>query len=756
MHFFEPSRALRACWTVVAVAAAGLATAGSSAAQSEREDVSSVEFAGNAAFSDAELGSAVFTESSQCPLILAVTTCALGIDWGRDRAYYSPRVVEEDVERLKLLYRGHGFRSVEVQAAAEPQSDGSVAVEFRIDEGEPFRIGSINFDGDSLPPELGADANLAVRPGDPLSFLLLNETTDTLTRRLRNAGYASAVVLRRYLLPAGSDTATVTYEVELGPVSRFGPVEVAGNRLLDDQAILGRLPFREGELYRENLIQEGLRSLHELDVVARAAVDLDSTRVRSDSIVPMRVSVEEGDLRRVRAGAGFNNAECLNVEGRWASRSFFGGGRVLQTQALVSNLLADRLQATRLCAEAGTGRFGRVNWLLRADFAQPSFLSPRMSLAAGFFAERRSRKNLFVRDAVGLDMGLVRRVGRNSVFNIRLRPEINRLDAAEVILCAAFLACSPTDVEALSSNNLLSPAAISFNQDETDDLFNPKGGFRTAFDLEFAGRLTGSDYAYLRAFADGSIYSRIDRRTVLAFRIRAGRIRSGGFLGSLSFGGARSEVVPSQKRFYGGGATSVRGFAQSTLGPRSLSVSVEELLRRRDGEPTCLPAAVLELTCDGSKLANADVYQVRPVGGLAIFEASAELRFGAGGPLSGAAFLDLGQVWPRRMTLADLEFAPGVGIRYNTLFGPVRLDVAYSFRSKEPLQVVTSQIRPYDPSVDSEADRIDISEANRPAEYIDWVVTQNLAALSPRVLFGDDAGFSLRRFQVHFSIGQAF
>ncbi len=749
---FRATRRL-APWTA---ATAALAAAAPSAAQSGREEVKSVAFIGNAAFSDAELGRAVFTTASKCPLVLAVTTCALGLDWGRERSYYSPRVVEDDVERLKLLYRGHGFRGVDVTADARPDEDGAVAVAFRVREGEPFRIGSINFAGDPAPPELGIESGLSVRPGDPLSFLLLNQTTDTLTRRLRNSGYARAVVLRRYLLPAASDTATVTYDVELGPLSTFGPVDVSGNRLLGDDVILDRLPFREGQLFQEELIQEGLRNLHELDIVSRARIDLDSARLASDSVVPMRVFVEEGDLRRVRAGAGFNNAECFNVEGRWASRSFLGGGRRLQTQALVSNLLAGPLRGARLCSEAGTGRYGRANWLVRADFSQPSFLSRRTNLVAGFFAERRSRKNLFVRDAVGMDLGVTRPVGANASLGVRLRPEVNRLDAAEAILCAAFLACRPADVHALSSRNLLSPAALSFNQDATDDLLSPRNGFRAAVELEVAGRATGSDYAYVRAFADGSIYNEIDSRTVLALRLRAGRIRSGGFRGALSADGVRSEIVPSQKRFYGGGATSVRGFAQSTLGPRSLSVSVEDLLRRRDGEPTCAPAAVRQLTCDGSALAGAEVYRVQPVGGLAILEASAELRFGSSGPLSGAAFLDLGQVWPRRMTLAQLEFTPGLGLRYNTLFGPVRLDLAYSFRGKEPLQVVTSQIRPYDPSVDRADDRINIAESARPAEYIDWVVSQDLAVLGPRVPFGDDPRFSLRRFRVHFSIGQAF
>ena len=108
------------------------------------------------------------------------------------------------------------------------------------------------------------------------------------------------------------------------------------------------------------------------------------------------------------------------------------------------------------------------------------------------------------------------------------------------------------------------------------------------------------------------------------------------------------------------------------------------------------------------------------------------------------------------MALDDLELSPGVGLRYNTPFGPIRLDVAYSFRDREPLQIVTSQIRPFDPTRDADSDRINIASGDGAADYIDWVVSENLALLDPQVLFGDEPGFSLRRFRLHFSIGQAF
>lgn len=722
-----------------------------------QEEVVSVSFTGNQAFTDAELRRAIATRASSCPFVLAVTTCALGLDWGRDRAYYSPRLVEEDLGRLQvLLYPANGFRRATVESRVS-RSDGGVAVEFVIEEGEPFRIGSVNFAGDSLPPGLAISRELPVAPGDPLSDLYVQEARDTIQMRLRNAGYAWAEVFRRHLRPPGADTATLTYQVERGPMASVGPVRVTGARLLGDEAILDRLPFREGDRFSERRLQEAQRSLHELEIVARASVRRDTNAVSPSPVVPVVVEVREGDAHRVRLGGGLDSAECINFEGRWASRNFFGGGRTLQLRGRISNLLASPLQATFLCAHAGTGEYGRVNGLVAVDFAEPTFLSRTTSLLAGVFLERQSQKNVFVRDAVGMELGLNRGAGPNSRITLRIRPELSRLDAAEATLCATFLACAPPDIDALASDHWLSPVALSFTRDGTDGLLSPRRGFRAVVDLEYAGRATGSDYAYFRALADGSLYREIDRATVLAFRLRAGTISSGAFVQPFTRAGGPLDVVPSQKRFYGGGAGSVRGFAQGALGPRSLSIDVEELLRRRTlGAPACDPRAVMELTCDGSSLAGTDLYQMRPVGGLGTLEASAELRFDfSGGLFGGAAFVDVGQVWPEGLALNDLEVSPGVGVRYNTVFGPIRLDLAYSFREQEPLSVVTSQIRPFVPGKDDPSARIDVGASGVP-EPIDWVVSEDLALLVPPVLFGDDPGFSFRRFQLHFSVGQAF
>ena len=745
-------------WSTALMAGIPVASEG----QVGREEVESVDFTGNRAFDDDELKRAILTEETSCPFILRLT-CAFGLDWGKDFFYYSPRTVETDLLRLTELYRAHGYRAAVVDTLITRSDESKVSVEFRIDEGEPLVIGSLGFEGDSVPTSLRLRDDLPIEPGDPLSFLLLEETKDTLTRRLHDSGYGRAEVFKRFRRLSESDSAEVYYTVYLGPRTRFGPITVESSRLeggevveglLDDEVVVGRLPFREGQLYRERQIGEAQRSLYQLELVTRADVRPDTTGAFTDSIIPVHVQVLEGDLHRVRAAGGLNSADCLNVEGRWASRNFYGGGRTVQVRGGVSNLLAEPLE-NPLCKEAGIGReFGGINWVVGVDFNQPTFLSPGTRLFAGVFAERQSLRNLFVREARGLDFGLSRSVGSNAFLNLRFGPQWNRLNAAEVIFCATFSACEEEDIEVLEEANWLSPVALSFSQDRTDRVFSPTSGFRALVDLEAASRITGSDFGYVRAVADGSLYRALDEGTVLALRVRAGRIEPGAFEGRI--GGEVIDVVPPQKRFYGGGANSVRGFAQSTLGPRALSVPVGRLLTSNGESPAvCEPADIQDQSCDGSGLVGLDLFRVRPIGGLATFEGSVELRFDLGeGAFGGVAFADFGQVWPSDFDVGDLEVTPGLGVRYNTLFGPVRLDVAYSFRARETLPLVTSQIE------ERGSENLDkpvihtVGQEGTP-DFKEYVASGGLAFL-PGVFFGDEPGFSFRRFQIHFSIGQAF
>jgi hypothetical protein len=98
-------------------------------------------------------------------------------------------------------------------------------------------------------------------------------------------------------------------------------------------------------------------------------------------------------------------------------------------------------------------------------------------------------------------------------------------------------------------------------------------------------------------------------------------------------------------------------------------------------------------------------------------------------------------VWGEEVSprLADVELTPGVGIRYFSPIGPIRVDLGYRFVDGEKLPVVTRGVLP------------------APGEDPGYEESKDLVVLDTPVLFGEGIGpWSFRRFQLHLSIGQAF
>jgi outer membrane protein insertion porin family/translocation and assembly module TamA len=397
-----------------------------------------------------------------------------------------------------------------------------------------------------------------------------------------------------------------------------------------------------------------------------------------------------------------------------------------------------------LCPDSGEGEFGRLNWSVSADFRQPWIFSTRNSFQASLYGERQSYPDVFVREAVGLDVSLTRAIGPRTPLTLSYTPELSRLDAAELLFCTSFLVCTPDDVEILQGANWLAPVGLNFTRSVTNDVLNPSQGYTLVLDLEHAASWTGSNFSYDRAIAQGSWYQRITGGgTVFATGLRLGWVGSGAF--DQSLGAGSSDVVHPQKRFYAGGANSVRGFAQNRLGPRVLTADVVDLL-----QGGCDPGAIQDLTCDASGLPESQL-RPRATGGTKLLEGSVELRVPVGSGFQLAAFTDFGQLWQDGLDSRPVEFTPGVGVRYLSPIGPLRMDLAYRFRGGEDLRVVTTQLVAYDPEVYDEGQRIRVN-----GEPIPYVSSKRLAILQTPVFYGDSPALSWQRLQLHFSIGQAF
>lgn len=733
------------------------------AAQAGQLEITSLRFVGNASFSDRALAGAIVTRATECRTKLVQPFCWAGADWARRPAFLDQRTLRRDAARIRLFYYRRGYREAQVDTALSRPAEGAVAVTFRIREGRPVRVDSLHVTGLEeivgrriLGQRIDSSVvrDLPLRVGDPLSGILMEATRDTLRSRLQNRSFAHAEVLRNYIVPNENPyAARVTFDVMPGPAAVIGPMNVVGNQVVSDTVIRRMVPFGEGDPYNREQIFDAQRSLYNVEIFRHAEIRARLDH-QPDSVVPLQIQVNEGNVHRVSTGAGWNNADCVNAESSWASRNFSGGARRLELRGRVSNILAPSLNET-VCNESGSGQFGELNWLISADFNQPWFFSARNSFGAGLFVERQSLKDVFVREAVGATLSLTRSLARSTTLSLSYRPEITRLDAAEIFFCTSFLLCDPADIGVVQSANLLSPLLLAFTRDRSNRVLNPSQGYTLRGELEHASGLTASDFAYNRALGEVNLYAEPVPGLVTALRLR------GGWVSPQAFGGLRGrvenpDIIHPQKRFFAGGSNSVRGFAQNQLGPRVLSIPVGRLLSdtTASGAPVCVPLEIANLACDASPLGDGR-FTPRPTGGSQLLEGNLEVRFPLVGDRSqGAVFLDFGQVWPEadQVSLRDVRFTPGIGVRYMTPIGPVRLDLGYKLEAGERLRVITTQIRPFEPSRDRESDRLTGPEG----EALNWVRADQLALLEPRVLFGEADPLDLGRFQLHISIGQAF
>ncbi len=167
----------------------------------------------------------------------------------------------------------------------------------------------------------------------------------------------------------------------------------------------------------------------------------------------------------------------------------------------------------------------------------------------------------------------------------------------------------------------------SLNYDGSDDLLNPTRGFRLGGRLSPEVSLQGSVFGYARTQLDASVYRTVADGVVLAARTRLGTI----------VGAPRDQVAPS-RRFYAGGGASVRGYGYQAIGPR---------------DP------------------NND-----PIGGRSLTEFAIEARVKAFGNFGIVPFLDAGNIYTSPLPkFTGLQYGAGLGVRYYSNFGPIRLDV---------------------------------------------------------------------------------
>jgi outer membrane protein assembly complex protein YaeT len=581
---------------------------------------------------------------------------------------------EEARERVERHLQRRGHRQATASLREEPGPAGGASLVVEVAAGPVARVGTLRVVGS---PEPALEASVRLVPRAPLEDAVLAEEAASLTRALVERGYAEARVEAD--APEGGGDVPVAFRVSAGPLVSLAAVGVEAPPLPEDVrlpavALAAGQPYRLADVAQaRQALLSAFRDAGYPDVAveprvsfaedpSRASVVFQVTpgrrveirhivvsglRDTREEVVRRELRVREGGplsldglLESQRRLAGLPALRRVSVtevgESDPARRSLVVAAEEAPRTSLAYGLGYAERDLLRLSAEvtrrnlfgldrsvASFMRFSVRGNRALATYREPYLLGRRQQLFVTAFREEEDREFFdFVR--YGGSAQTVRDLGHGLSLIARYTYQLTR----------SFNIEDPTQVAREFAASALSGPSLSLVRDSRDDPLDPRGGSFLSADVQLSHRLLGGD-SFARGYLQAAAYRPLGPRLVLAATARVGLART--------FGTEESLFLPLADRFYAGGDYSLRGFKTDA---------------------------------------------VRPPGGNALLLGGAELRVAAGRHLAAAAFADAGNVFPlaSEIELGRLRYSAGVGLRYRSAFGPVRLDWGFKLdrRPGEP------------------------------------------------------------------------
>ena len=504
------------------------------------------------------------------------------------------------------------------RAAEAYRNRAPAPVVIKVDPGPLFKLRTVRV-LDALGVEF-SEAELpqrivGLKPGDPAVASEIRAAQTRIVDYFRKQGRPLAKIQSvAPVVDHAQDIMDVSIMVAPGPIAPFGEATINGPQTFDPSIVRSFLYIHPGDPYSPGAIADASNSIREIPAVGGVRIT-EGTALDAEGRLPYQVDVE--DRLPYAVGASMKYSTTNGPEGQvyWEDRNVFGGAERLRLQADVFYAPPWYISSQSLRHFSSDDIGGRVS----ASFLKPALWGTTNDLLINALAEKVSTSgDGFVGyQAEDADVTASLRHRFNQNFWVQAGLEAQKGDATDALGTV---------------NYRLVGVPVSANFDTTDSKLDPTRGIRLNASAVGFGTFLGSSLDLMQVKAGASAYYSIDAdsRYVLA-----GRVAAGGMVGP------QLDEIPANWRFYAGGGGSVRGYAYNELGPT--------------------------------------VWWGAVVGGRSVFDASAEVRVKVTDTIGVVPFFDIGNAFTSSFPTFDEQLfaAAGLGLRYYTSVGPIRLDVAF-------------------------------------------------------------------------------
>jgi outer membrane protein insertion porin family len=657
-------------------------------------EVRSLAFTGNRAFSDGQLAAVIALTASDASRRLGLIA---GV-FGGVRRCGNPGLVAIDRARLMIYYRRRGFPDVQIDTVVQ-RAPGLMDLRFVVREGRATTIDTLRVVGtERIPESSQLVRNLPIARGQAFDQYLLEQSRDTLRRRMADVGYpfAQVLVATDVIRGAGADSTTRTAVVELGvrpgPLVTIGTVVVravprAGQTQAIPSDVVRRLVgLRPGKRYEQRDVERATRALYLTDAYQQVRIEpqlRDSVSSLADSTqVDVTVNVAERFMHSRELSAGYGTLDCFRTQLQYTDRNLLRRARRLEVTARLSKLgigkPVDFEGADALCSDVANGKdpySDELNYYVGVTLRPPVGPGGRRIPELTLYSEKRGEFRAYRRETpIGAIASVTLQAAPRLPVTLAYDLSFGKTEAQPALFCSVLNRCAPDDRRVFETTRRLAVLGANFSRDRTDNPINPRSGSFTRLAIRHASPFTLSDTAFKfsSAVLDASKFWSVGSAATLAVRFQLGAVF-----------GSSERLVPPQERLYAGGPTTVRGFRQNELGPVAYVVSPDTI---NANSPLFIRRPIVADTFSLEIDPSVQPFRIVPVGGNTVAVGNVELRLRSPflpNLLQWTLFSDFGQVWSRggndaSLRNSTLRATPGIGARVFSPVGVIRLDVGYN------------------------------------------------------------------------------
>ena len=565
------------------------------------------------------IGNKVFKEKELLELFTLTTPGWM--TWYSKSDQYSKQKLSADIEALRSYYLNRGYLDFSIdstQVSITPDKK-DIYITLSITEGEKYSISDVKLAGTMAVPEAELQPLLKVKAGDTFSRDSITATTKALTDRLGNEGYAFANVNAAPEVDKVKREVAFTFFVDPGRRVYVRKINFAGNARTRDEVLRREMRQMEGAWYDGAAINRSKVRLDRLGYFEDVSIETPAVPGSTDQ-VDANFTVKERATGNLMLGAGFSSAEKVILSASISQQNLFGTGNAMTLQM----------------------NTGRINRTIALSFTNPYWTVDGVSIGWDVYQRNVDPTSLSVATYKSSSIGAGVRFGYPIAEDDRINFGL-AIDQTKISVYDTSPAPYISFVNSFGDTARSLVATAGWARDRRDSFLYPTSGVYQRASLEVATPVL--DLRYARASYQHQHWFPFGGGHALMLNGDVGYAH-----------GYDGKELPFYKNFYAGGIGSVRGYQQSTLGPRYIDAN--NYSRALGGNRRAV--------------ANAEYYFPMPGQGK---EKSMRL----------SVFADAGYVWgpDDKVQASDLRYSAGLAFSWSSPVGPLKFSLGQALKKKD-------------------------------------------------------------------------